>query len=50
MQSRAMSLVEVVTSSLIGLVVFVFANWAVLPLFGMSPLSTRASGSPSSSW
>ncbi|BAR62003.1 hypothetical protein NK6_8859 [Bradyrhizobium diazoefficiens] len=36
-QSRVMSLVEVVTSSLIGFVVSIFANWAVLPLFGMHP-------------
>ena len=36
-QSRVMSLVEVMTSSLIGFVVSIFANWAVLPLFGMHP-------------
>ncbi|MGX1427005.1 DUF7220 family protein [Bradyrhizobium elkanii] len=36
-QSRLMSLVEVATSSLIGFVVSIFANWAVLPLFGMHP-------------
>jgi len=36
MQSRVMSLVEVATSSLIGFVVSIFANWAVLPLFGFS--------------
>lgn len=33
-QSRLMSLVEVVMSTLIGFVVSVWANWAVLPLFG----------------
>ncbi|MGC0389158.1 DUF7220 family protein [Bradyrhizobium sp. USDA 241] len=33
-QSRVMSLVEVVTSSLIGFVVSIWANYAVLPLFG----------------
>jgi hypothetical protein len=33
-QSRTMSLVEVVTSSLIGFVVSIWANYAVLPLFG----------------
>lgn len=37
MQSRVMSLVEVATSSLIGFVVSIFANWAILPLFGMYP-------------
>jgi hypothetical protein len=36
-QSRVMSLVEVATSSLIGFVVSIFSNWAVLPLFGMHP-------------
>jgi hypothetical protein len=34
-QSRTMSLVEVATSSLIGFVVSLFANWMLLPLFGM---------------
>ena len=34
MQSRVMSLVEVATSSLIGFVVSIWANYAVLPLFG----------------
>jgi hypothetical protein len=33
-QSRVMSLVEVVTSTLIGFGVSVWANYAVLPLFG----------------
>lgn len=33
-QSRAMSLVEVVTGSVIAFVVSIWANWAVLPLFG----------------
>jgi hypothetical protein len=33
-QSRVMSLVEVATSSLIGFVVSIWANYAVLPLFG----------------
>ncbi|ARQ95316.1 hypothetical protein [Bradyrhizobium phage BDU-MI-1] len=36
-QSRVMSLVEVATSSLIGFVVAVFINWALLPMFGMHP-------------
>jgi ABC-type sugar transport system permease subunit len=36
-QSRVMSLVEVATSSLIGFVVSIFTNWAVLPIFGMYP-------------
>jgi hypothetical protein len=35
-QSRVMSLVEVMTSSLIGFVVSIFANWSVLPMFGFS--------------
>jgi len=34
MQSRVMSLVEVATSSLIGFVVSIWANYAILPLFG----------------
>lgn len=33
-QSRVMSLVEVATSSLIGFGVSIWANYAVLPLFG----------------
>ena len=33
-QTRVMSLVEVATSSLIGFVVSIWANYAVLPLFG----------------
>jgi len=33
-QSRAMSLVEVVTGSVFAFVVSIWANWAVLPLFG----------------
>jgi hypothetical protein len=33
-QSRVMSLVEVVTPSLIGFVVSIWANYVVLPLFG----------------
>lgn len=37
MQTRVMSLVEVATSSLIGFVVAVFINWALLPMFGMHP-------------
>ncbi|MGZ5262110.1 MAG: DUF7220 family protein, partial [Burkholderiales bacterium] len=35
MQSRAMSLVEVVTGSVIAFVVSIWANRAVLPLFGL---------------
>jgi hypothetical protein len=34
-QSRVMSLVEVATSSLIGFAVSIWANYAVLPLFGL---------------
>ena len=33
-QSRIMSLVEVITGSVIAFVVAIWANWAVLPLFG----------------
>jgi hypothetical protein len=33
-QSRTMSLVEVATSTLIGFFVSIWANYAVLPLFG----------------
>lgn len=33
-QSRTMSLVEVVTGSVIAFLVSIWANWAVLPLFG----------------
>jgi hypothetical protein len=33
-QSRVMSLVEVVTGSVIAFTVLIWANWAVLPLFG----------------
>jgi hypothetical protein len=33
-QSRIMSLVEVITGSMIAFVVSIWANWAVLPLFG----------------
>lgn len=36
-QSPVLSLVEVMTSSLIGFVVSIFANWWVLPLFDMHP-------------
>lgn len=33
-QSRIMSLVEVITGSVIAFLVSIWANWAVLPLFG----------------
>jgi hypothetical protein len=33
-QSRFMSLVEVITGSVIAFAVSIWANWAVLPLFG----------------
>lgn len=33
-QSRTMSLVEVITGSVIAFFVSIWANWAVLPLFG----------------
>jgi uncharacterized membrane protein YwzB len=41
-QSRTMSLVEVATSSLIGFVVSLWANYAILPLFGFKVRLTES--------